>query len=230
VLKLGLSIPHGVNCGCFADGTGAISGLVQKIVTRHENSAFVVGIREFSVRQFLINNIISGQVESAIDNNLKEEIFIRKENKMAYRQNYSQGRNDKVRFNLMEHIGVLSQKDNGWTREVNIVAWNDGPGKVDIREWDPEHKRMTKGVTLFEEEAERLAEVLAGRYGFVIRQVSDQNLSFAEERPAYEERPVFEEGAACAERPAYTEAPAVCDVDQNAQSVIDSSEINRGLS
>ena len=84
---------------------------------------------------------------------------------MAYRQNNSQGRNDQVRFDLMERIGVLSRKENGWTREVNIVAWNDGPGKVDIREWDPDHKRMTRGVTLFEDEAEKLTKILARRYG-----------------------------------------------------------------
>ena len=84
---------------------------------------------------------------------------------MAYRQNNSQGRNDQVRFDLMERIGVLSKKENGWTREVNIVAWNDGPGKVDIREWDPDHKRMTRGVTLFEDEAEKLTKILARRYG-----------------------------------------------------------------
>ena len=84
---------------------------------------------------------------------------------MAYRQNDSQSRNDRVRFDLMEHIGVLSMKDNGWTREVNIVSWNGGAAKVDIREWDPEHKRMTKGVTLFEDEAETLTKVLARRYG-----------------------------------------------------------------
>ena len=84
---------------------------------------------------------------------------------MAYRQNDSQSRNDRVRFDLMEHIGVLSMKDNGWTREVNIVSWNGGAAKVDIREWDPDHKRMTKGVTLFEDEAETLTKVLARRYG-----------------------------------------------------------------
>jgi hypothetical protein len=60
---------------------------------------------------------------------------------------------------------VLGRKENGWTREVNIVAWNDGPGKVDIRDWDPDHKRMTKGITLFEDEAENLTKVLARRYG-----------------------------------------------------------------
>ena len=84
---------------------------------------------------------------------------------MAYNQSYSQGSNDKVRFDLMEHIGVLAKKDNGWTKEVNIVAWNGGKAKVDIREWDPEHTRMTKGITLFEEEAETLVKALARRYG-----------------------------------------------------------------
>ena len=70
---------------------------------------------------------------------------------MAYNQNYSQGSNDKVRFDLMEHIGVLAKKDNGWTKEVNIVAWNGGKAKV--------------GITLFEEEAETLVKALAHRYG-----------------------------------------------------------------
>ena len=105
---------------------------------------------------------------------------------MAYRQNNSQGQNDRVRFDLMERIGVLSRKENGWAREVNIVAWNDGPGKVDIREWDPDHKRMTKGVTLFEDEAERLAEVLARRYGLIYPGDS-QDRSFSDEKPGYTE-------------------------------------------
>ena len=130
-----------------------------------EKSALDVETGAFPVRLFLLENIISEHIESAIDRNLRKEIFIRKENKMAYRQNNSQGRNDQVRFDLLERIGVLSKKENGWTREVNIVAWNDGPGKVDIRDWDPDHKRMTKGITLFEDEAENLTKVLARRYG-----------------------------------------------------------------
>ena len=144
------------------------------------NSALDVETGAFPVRLFLLDNIIFGHIESAIDRNLNKEIFIRKENKMAYTQNSSQGRNDRVRFDLMERIGVLSRKDNGWTREVNIVAWNDGPGKVDIREWDPDHKRMTKGVTLFEDEAERLTQVLAERYG-LINPGNRQDRSFSDD-------------------------------------------------
>ncbi len=88
---------------------------------------------------------------------------------MAYRQSDSQRRNDTVRFDLMEKIGVLSVKENGWSREVNIVSWNNGAAKVDIREWDPDHKRMTKGVTLFEDEAETLTKLLAKRYGISLK-------------------------------------------------------------
>ena len=84
---------------------------------------------------------------------------------MAYNQNYSQRSNDEVHFDLMEHIGVLGRKDNGWTKEVNIVAWNGGKAKVDIRDWGPDHDRMSRGITLFEEEAENLVKALAHRYG-----------------------------------------------------------------
>ena len=84
---------------------------------------------------------------------------------MAYRENDSQRRSDPVRFDLMEHIGVLSMKDSGWAREVNMVSWNGAPAKVDIREWNPEHGRMSRGITLFDDEAELLAKLLARRYG-----------------------------------------------------------------
>ena len=75
---------------------------------------------------------------------------------------------DEVTFDLIEHIGVISTKDNGWSKEVNIVSWNGRTAKVDIREWDPDHIRMAKGITLFEEEAEKLTRALCGRYGIKV--------------------------------------------------------------
>lgn len=104
---------------------------------------------------------------------------------MAYRVYSDQRDKDKVRYNLMESIGVLGQRDNGWTREVNIVSWNGGKPKVDIREWDPEHTRMTKGITLFEEEAERLTKLLARRYGFRFA-YPDRSVEAAEEEIPFE--------------------------------------------
>ena len=85
---------------------------------------------------------------------------------MAIKQNPRQRNrsNDEVTFELMEHFGVIEERKDGWTKEVNIVAWNGGQGKIDIRDWDPSHEKMTKGITLFEDTAEKLAEALYERY------------------------------------------------------------------
>lgn len=64
--------------------------------------------------------------------------------------------NQEVTFDIMEHIGVLEERKDGWTKEINIVAWNGGMPKFDIRDWDPSHERMTRGITLVEDTAEKL--------------------------------------------------------------------------
>jgi hypothetical protein len=53
-----------------------------------------------------------------------------------------------VKYEIVKHICVLSDRGNGWTREVNIVKWNDSGPKLDIREWSPERTSMRKGITL----------------------------------------------------------------------------------
>ena len=84
---------------------------------------------------------------------------------MAYSNERRRG-DRKVTFDLMENLVVFGRrKDSDWTKEANIVAWNGGDPKLDIREWDPDHERMSKGITLFEDEAERLAKALCSRYG-----------------------------------------------------------------
>lgn len=65
-----------------------------------------------------------------------------------------------IKFEIVENIGVLSEKDNGWRKEVNKVSWNDKPAKYDIRDWNDAHDRMGKGVTLSDEEFEKLKELV----------------------------------------------------------------------
>ncbi len=75
--------------------------------------------------------------------------------------------NTEVTFEIMEHIGVLDTYDNreqAWTKEVNIVSWNGGPAKIDIRDWSADHERMSRGITLTEEQAENLTKALSDRY------------------------------------------------------------------
>ncbi len=65
-----------------------------------------------------------------------------------------------IKFEIKEHIGVLSESSKGWKKELNLVSWNDGSPKYDLRDWDPEHQKMGKGVTLTEEEIRALKELL----------------------------------------------------------------------
>lgn len=71
---------------------------------------------------------------------------------------------NEVTFEIMEHIGVIDARKDGWKKEVNIVSWNGGEPKIDIRDWDPSHERMSRGITLFEKEAKTLTKFLSERY------------------------------------------------------------------
>lgn len=64
------------------------------------------------------------------------------------------------KFEIVEKIGVLGEKENGWTKELNLVSYNDFPAKYDIREWNPDHQKMSKGITLSKEELLQLKELL----------------------------------------------------------------------
>ncbi len=68
--------------------------------------------------------------------------------------------NDRVSFNIIESLGVLSTSTNGWTKEVNVVSWNDRPAKLDIRNWDPDHNKMSRGIGLNATEVAGLYELL----------------------------------------------------------------------
>ena len=70
-----------------------------------------------------------------------------------------------VSFEVKEIIGVIGEKQNGWTKEVTLTSWNGGQPKIDIREWDPNHERCGRGITLPEEEARRMTEILIERFG-----------------------------------------------------------------
>lgn len=65
-----------------------------------------------------------------------------------------------IKFEITKNLGVLSESAKGWTKEVNLVSWNNYPAKYDIREWDPEHIKMGKGVTLNVEEIKQLRDIL----------------------------------------------------------------------
>ena len=64
-----------------------------------------------------------------------------------------------VTFRIVEHIGVLSET-KGWKKELNVVSWNNGPARYEIREWDDYHEYMKKGLTFTKGELKELRDLL----------------------------------------------------------------------
>ena len=67
-----------------------------------------------------------------------------------------------LKFEITKTLGVLSENARGWTKELNMVSWNEREPKYDLREWNPDHTRMGKGITLTKEEVETLRAILNG--------------------------------------------------------------------
>lgn len=66
-----------------------------------------------------------------------------------------------VTFEIKKALEILSTSNSGWTKELNIISWNGGKPKYDIREWSPDHTKMGKGVTLTGEQAEMICAAIA---------------------------------------------------------------------
>ncbi|MCK9225860.1 MAG: PC4/YdbC family ssDNA-binding protein [Candidatus Muirbacterium halophilum] len=65
-----------------------------------------------------------------------------------------------LKFDIVHHIGVLSEGNKGWKREINLVSWNERTPKIDIRDWDENHAKMSKGITMTFEEFIDLKDIL----------------------------------------------------------------------
>lgn len=65
-----------------------------------------------------------------------------------------------IKYEIVEHIGVLSENAKGWNKELNLISWNEREPKYDIRDWDDNHEKMGKGVTLTKDEIGELLVIL----------------------------------------------------------------------
>ena len=65
-----------------------------------------------------------------------------------------------IKFEIINKMGVLSTSTSGWSKELNLISWNDREPKYDLRDWSADHSKMGKGVTLTKEELLALKELL----------------------------------------------------------------------
>ena len=70
-----------------------------------------------------------------------------------------------ISFKELETIGVVAETPTGWYKKLKSVSWNGHEPKYDIRDWSPEEDRMSKGLTLREEELQGLHKLLLEKYG-----------------------------------------------------------------
>ena len=67
---------------------------------------------------------------------------------------------NEIKFEILKTIGVLSTSASGWSKELNLISWNDREPKYDLRDWSADREKMGKGVTLSAEELSALRELL----------------------------------------------------------------------
>lgn len=67
---------------------------------------------------------------------------------------------NEIKYEIVEHIGVISESAKGWKTELNLVSWGEREPKYDLRNWSDNHERIGKGITLSKEEIVQLKEIL----------------------------------------------------------------------
>ena len=65
-----------------------------------------------------------------------------------------------IKYDIIQKIAFLSQRPRGWERQLNLISWNDGEPKYDLRDWSPDGTRMGKGISMSAEELGVLKGIL----------------------------------------------------------------------
>ena len=69
------------------------------------------------------------------------------------------------KLNILQKIAVLGKTEDEWSREFNIVSFNERAPRFDIREWLPDHKKSRNGKMLSEREMEMIAGAYEQHFG-----------------------------------------------------------------
>lgn len=64
-------------------------------------------------------------------------------------------------YEIIEEIGQVGKPTaSGWSTRLNLISWNGGTPKLDIRSWNEDMSRMGKGISFSKEDAKDLAVLL----------------------------------------------------------------------
>lgn len=65
-----------------------------------------------------------------------------------------------ITYDIIKAFGSLSEPGKSWSKELNLISWNNREPKYDLRDWAPEHQKMGKGITLTADELKALRDLL----------------------------------------------------------------------
>jgi hypothetical protein len=65
------------------------------------------------------------------------------------------------KYEIIKEIGIISEQSKGWQKKLNLISWNNGTPKYDIRDWSPDGGKMGKGITLTADEATAFAKLIS---------------------------------------------------------------------
>lgn len=62
-------------------------------------------------------------------------------------------------YNIIQNITTISQRGT-WSLELNLISWGGRPATFDLRKWNEDHSRMSKGISLTRDEVKALGKFL----------------------------------------------------------------------
>lgn len=62
-------------------------------------------------------------------------------------------------YSIVSHIATISQRGS-WALELNLISWAGRPATFDLRKWNDDHSRMSKGISLTRDEVKALTKYL----------------------------------------------------------------------
>jgi hypothetical protein len=60
-----------------------------------------------------------------------------------------------IKYKIVSHLFSLNNAGT-FLKELNIISWNDRDPVYDLRGWNDDHTKMSKGITLSKDEFEEL--------------------------------------------------------------------------
>ena len=64
------------------------------------------------------------------------------------------------KYEIVKSLGIVSQPNIVWIKELNLISWNNREPVFDLRTWDESHERMGKGITLTADDLKNLKVLL----------------------------------------------------------------------